>query len=63
MDVQEYRQTGMLLHIYVGGPHLLFLCSHMQGGLSFTSIIMYNVQFVNLNGDGIKLVTLCYHLL
>ncbi len=40
--VQEYRQIGMLLHIYGGDPHLLSLCSHMQGGPSFTCIMMYN---------------------
>lgn len=51
MDMQKNRQTDMLLHIYGGDPYLLFLRSHMQGGLSFTSLIMYN--FINLNGDGI----------
>lgn len=61
MDMQKNRQTGMLLHIYGGDPYLLFLRSHVQGGLSFTSLIMYN--FINLNGDGIKLVTLCSSLL
>lgn len=51
MDMQKNRQTDMLLHIYGGDPYLLFVRSHMQGGLSFTSLIMYN--FINLNGDGI----------